>query len=304
MKVENITELPKACRLGNLIQYKNFVYYVGGITENQENEDGIIEFIGSPIMRYNILENSWEVFMHKEKNDLEENVSESQKSKTEYKTFSLRDLIYPGTFLLHSKIYFYAGSIIKPELSYNLLVYSIDLESEHLNLEIEPFFFPIALNNPQSSANSSFGFIYGEINPDSQANFSSFTFNIKHDFKLIKSQHHEIQENYPPICTDKYIIVMSFPKFSLKLKNSEGWLTYGVSTKNYKSSILLIESAVNTIKHSIKTERSSKSISSLRFERPYASYSNSMLIPSMVNSLMTESKRNKCNYLYSNTKAT
>ena len=145
-----------------------------------------------------------------------------QAKDTEYKMFYLRNLIYPGTFLLNSKIYFYAGSTINPNTAYNHLVYSINIDSDNLDLEIEPFFFPIALNNPQSSSNSKFSFICGGMNEELRSNTNCYIFDTKKGFRSIPSKNLEILENYPPLCTDKYIIIMSFPKFAIKLKHTEG----------------------------------------------------------------------------------
>ena len=57
MTIEKISPIPMPCKLGSLILYNNFLYYVGSVTNNIEvDAEGTL--VGSPIMRYNVNENS------------------------------------------------------------------------------------------------------------------------------------------------------------------------------------------------------------------------------------------------------
>ena len=52
---EYLTSLPVPAKLGNLIHYNHWVYYVGGVTYNREGQES-----GIPLMRYNIKSKQWE----------------------------------------------------------------------------------------------------------------------------------------------------------------------------------------------------------------------------------------------------
>ena len=49
MKIEEISPLPLPSKFGSLLLFKNHVYYVGGITEDQQL---LNEYVSTPIMRY------------------------------------------------------------------------------------------------------------------------------------------------------------------------------------------------------------------------------------------------------------
>ena len=51
MIVQILAPLPLPSKLGHILSYKNFVYYVSGISEDQFEPS---KYISSPIMRYNL----------------------------------------------------------------------------------------------------------------------------------------------------------------------------------------------------------------------------------------------------------
>lgn len=242
MSIQAVTPLPVASKLGHLIDYKDSVFYVGGTTENQNSEEIHSQYVGSPIMKYRKSDNSWEVFLYRDAKKIKE--------KTEEK-FSLRNLLYPGAFMIQSKIYFFGGTVLSPEVEINYSVFSIDLESVDLNIEEEKYEFPIALNYPEAGSNSKFAFIHGGVDVSSLPNKLCYIFTLKKGFSQIGGKNLEVAENYPPRCTKDYIIAMAFPRFALKLRQSEGWMMYSVAeNRSALSPVTLINSAQSTIKNS------------------------------------------------------
>ena len=162
--------------------------------------------------------------------------------------FSLKYLLYPGTFLLNSKIYYYAGTVIYPETAPNFLVYSISLSSDNIELVEERFKFPIALNNPVSTNNSKYGFICGGLDYSSKPNIHCYKFTEKKGFCEIKNKNLEILENYPPRYTNNCIVMIAFPKLAVMKNNEEGWALFNLFQNNRrKTEVKLINSRENSV---------------------------------------------------------
>ena len=273
MTVTKISPIPIPCKLGNLIQYQDFVYLVGGLIENQDEKEISSEYIGSPVMRHNKISGSWEVFIDQEiliSKD-RNNISKTHAGKEK---FYLKFLLYPGSFLINSKIYYFGGTVVYPEIHSNFSVYSMDLGTSNLQMVIEPYTFPIPLNSPLASANSKFALICGGEGISYLPNKSCHVFTAKKGFSSVKGKELEITENYPPRCTEDYVIIMAFPKFALKLRNSEGWLTYSVSSKIENPAPILFHGSKSVDKASPIVQSNGSSVTHSRGERFSSSFSN------------------------------
>lgn len=226
MELNKISSLPTPAKLGGLFRYKNFMYFAGGITLKKEKKKETT-FQGCPVMRYNISENTWEIFIHKG-----ESVNAYPSLSNAYPSidniFSIENLLYPGCFLLVSKIYYFAGTLLPSNVPNNI-VFSISLDSETQELQVEPYTFDYPLLSPLCGSSKKKAYIFGGQTSSSQPNTSSFIFTQKKSFKEAKSPGLIFQENYPIKVTETYIIIISFPKFAIKFMNSHGWVHYTIS---------------------------------------------------------------------------
>ncbi|OMJ67858.1 hypothetical protein SteCoe_34866 [Stentor coeruleus] len=229
LKITKLAPLPIPSKLGSLLLDRNSIFYAGGIIENNEKITGCEPFKGAPLMKYNFKENFWEIIVH-------QNQFSNDDHKVEGSDFSLGVILYPGTFILHSKIYYYAGKIIYPFECPNNNVYSIDINTEEYVLKIEPFTFPLLLINPVSSSNDRRAFIYGGTSLAFEPSNSCYIFNTRKGFIETKTHFLCNNENYPPKFNNDYIIALSFPHFAVRFKNSSGWLHFNVSLHELKKS--------------------------------------------------------------------
>ncbi|OMJ70536.1 hypothetical protein SteCoe_31467 [Stentor coeruleus] len=241
MELNKISSLPTPAKLGGLFRYKNFMYFAGGITVKKEKNKEII-FQGCPVTRYNISENTWEIFLFKE-----ESVNAYPSLSNAYPSiediFSIENLLYPGCFLLGSKIYYFAG-IVLPSNIPNNIVFSINLNSETQELQVEPYTFDFPLLSPICGSSQKKAYIFGGYLPSSQPNSFSFIFTQKKSFKKVQTPGLVFQENYPIKVTETYIIIIAFPKFAIKYINSHGWIHYTTSLSiSAKSPAAYIKSA-------------------------------------------------------------
>ncbi|OMJ79941.1 hypothetical protein SteCoe_19926 [Stentor coeruleus] len=224
MKIVKISPIPRPAKLGSLYLYKNFVYYAGGITQDKENASTTRPVQGCPIMRYSLEANYWETFMHQTQsidlNNYEVNLP---------LLFWIDDLIYPGTFILGSKIYYYGGYLINPSLHPNQNVFSVSLESSTHDLKPENYEFTKILKNPLSCTSDESVFICGGFDEDSQPSTSCYLFTERKGFTEVISPELMIIENYPPKFTSDYTIVVAFPKISVRNSQSSGWIDYSVA---------------------------------------------------------------------------
>ena len=105
---KEICQLPFPVKDGHFVKYINYIYYAGGVVENDDCSSLDIDE-GAPILRYSIDDNFWEVFQHNNiKNDpsryLERNITGIQEKikltiDTSSSEISLRNLIYSGVIL-------------------------------------------------------------------------------------------------------------------------------------------------------------------------------------------------------------
>ncbi|OMJ73396.1 hypothetical protein SteCoe_27928 [Stentor coeruleus] len=226
MELKKISSLPTPGKLGGLFRYKNFMYLAGGITMKKE-KNRELAFQGCPVMRYNISENTWEIFSYKE-----ESINAYPSLSNAYplieQNFSIENLLYPGCFLLESKIYYFAG-IMLPSNNSNNIVFSINLNSETHELQVEPYTFDFPLLSPICGSSQKKAYIFGGYSPSSEPNSCSFIFTQKKSFREIQTPGLIFHENYPIKVTETYIIIIAFPKFAIKFINSHGWLHYTIS---------------------------------------------------------------------------
>ncbi|OMJ70818.1 hypothetical protein SteCoe_31118 [Stentor coeruleus] len=260
LKITKLASLPVHSKLGSLLAYKNSFFYAGGIIENDGRIISHERFKGAPMMKYNFKENFWEIILHQDKffND---------SHKVGGSEFSLGGILYPGTFILKSKIYYYAGKMIYPFESPNNNVYSIDISSEEYVFKIEPFTFPLLLLNPVSSSNDKRAFIFGGISLASEPSNSCFIFNTRKGFVEMKTHFLSNNENYPPKFNNDYIIAVSFPHFAVRFKNSSCWLHFNATSDLKKSQSLVFKANSNEQRH-LTLPTAKKNIKLPRFSSP------------------------------------
>ena len=233
MQVDLISPLPMPCKYGHIIVFQGYVYYLGGVTEDQQIPD---KFQGSPIMRYSMRDKAWEVFFHDNRkfaiSEELENKFRCFEEKLYFQEFELKDLLLPGVFLLDNRIFFYGGMMMGKEPTANHSVLSVDLQSEELELTVEPFYFQYSLNKPLSASNRNQVIIVGGEDFNFVPSTLWLKFTLKKGFQEIKSQGVMVLENYPPKYTDQHIIIIAFPKILVKQENSEGWVTLNLCSKS------------------------------------------------------------------------
>lgn len=237
LQIEKLTPLPIPSKLGSLFVYNDSVYYAGGMTEIQNDNQSGESYKGAPIMRYDINENYWDTILHKYE------TSECKDLEKHNFSFSIEDLTYPGVFCVRNKLYYYGGKMINNQVSPNRNIYSVNLSSPSYDLIVEPYIMPIPLLNPVSASYGKQAFIFGGTTLTQDPSSACFLFNVKKGFIQIKTPFLYTNENYPPKFCKDYIIAVSFPCFAVKFKNSSAWLQYNVSlNQKLKSQTVLIRS--------------------------------------------------------------
>lgn len=224
MFIRNISPLPIKAKQGSLHAFRSFVYYTGGLRQNDDPSIGN-STISLPLMRYKVFENTWEVF------NGESYITTFSYSNLLY-GFNIDTLIDPGNFIFNNKIYYFAGGYLNGQ--HNLDVFSLDLIQDAKFVK-EHYEFSNALFSPICGYSSCNVFICG--GKDIQGyNKKCFGFNGK--FYEIIGKELEITENHPLKHTEKYTVLPAFPKFALKTYDAPDWTIYNLTGSNYMVSTL------------------------------------------------------------------
>lgn len=209
-RVRLLEPLPIPSKLGYLKFHKSSIYHVGGVSLDPLSR----KKTQTPIMRYNILKESWEIFNHS-------NLLLGKK-----RTNSFKDLRKPGCALIKNKLlifagYFKRGSKREP----NTQVISFNLSSDNLDYSFEKIAFPVALYSPVVSDYKRRAVIAGGklLNSSQSQDVVEYK---KSAFKPIAGKKLLVPENHPPIYQELYIIIFAYPKVHIREKKTKDWLQF------------------------------------------------------------------------------
>ncbi|OMJ74187.1 hypothetical protein SteCoe_26940 [Stentor coeruleus] len=226
-KAALIAPMPIPCKYGSISFYKSWAFHVGGVIYNHGDKGSIL---GAPIMKYNLNEKFWVQFSQEKETNLTK----------DYKAFI--SLIEPGSFILDKKLYIFGGYTQSSEkkLRKNMVVFSIKLDDELYELKVEAFKFPYAIYRPMTGVMGQTVIIGGGKYMDGSVNKTYLEFQDKkaedEKFKEFSIEGFEIEENYPPWCTEEFSYFIGFPKIAYRLKNSSWTVINLVQKRKYKQS--------------------------------------------------------------------
>lgn len=237
-EILEISHLPVASKEGAFFHYKTFVYYVGGVTE-AEDEEIIAQEQTAPIMKYHLEEGSWEVFFEKRENKmpLQEylQIQLDEPNSDDEPDVLLRDIMYPGMFMIGSKIYLINGQRMNAKgiLKSMQSVFSIDLEEEDFCFQQEDFKSPLKVFRPVCGSYGEQGFITGGLKPSSkQCNMDTYLFSItgnKPVFTLVQGLKLALDDTYPVLSTNNTYFAISYPNVVIYDLSVTAWhqFTFG-----------------------------------------------------------------------------
>ncbi|CAG9316941.1 unnamed protein product [Blepharisma stoltei] len=215
-KATVIARLPISAKEGVLLEYNEWIFYVGAVIQDEESLIGVS---GASVMRYNVNENYWEIFLDEANKGHEENPIS--------KEFKLKDLLYPGCFMINSKIYFVGGQRIntKGKLRSSKKVFTLDCKS--LKVKKEEIRLPIKVVNPICASGSGHAIIAGGDNPKTQKHSLYcylFSLDPRPEFKPMEVIGFSLTEHYPAIyIPGKGPIFINYPGVAFKEKHTANW---------------------------------------------------------------------------------
>lgn len=239
-KVTCISNLPIASKEGSFFQYKNYVYYVGGIKEN-EDEDILLQEESTPIMKYYLNHGYWEVFDHRAEREfsyqyyLKNSIRVEEDESDEEKELSLKEILYAGMFMIKSKIYFINGQRISSHgiLKSMNLVFSIDLEEDDFNFKQENFESPLKVFRPVCGSYDNRAFITGGLDPtDKKTSMKTYIIsfeNTEPEFIPVDGLRLPVHDWYPIISAGESYIAISYPNVAIYENSNNNWLMFKFS---------------------------------------------------------------------------
>ena len=239
-QILHISHLPVASKEGAFFHYKTFVYYVGGIID-AEDEEVIAQEQAAPIMKYFLKEGYWEVFLQKQENKIGLHDYLMRKLNNgeddEEIEVKMREIIYPGTFMIGSKIYFINGQRMSSKgiLTSLRSVFSIDLEVDDFNFTQESFKSPLKVFRPVCGSHGNQVFITGGLKPSSKScSKKTYIFTLSTGeprFTEIPGLQAQIGDTYPVISTGDTNIVISYPSVAMFNTSTSKWLHFEFEEK-------------------------------------------------------------------------
>lgn len=240
-----VCSMPISAKGGSLLQHNNWVYYVGGMVEAEDEDDDTQE-VPIPLLRYSLRTDQWEIFKSSRgehlknlvktvvTNEVLENQDNEDSFRDVKEAFSIESLVSPGTVLIKDKIYFIGGKILnsfgKPKASTKM--YSLDLADDSLLFKEEPVSTPKKLVNPVCVASENEVFIVGGTNPKNPARLLTSVYRLSFDgtmqFLNYQSIPFPIQGTYPAVVADDYLLFFNYPRFAVLQKSqiNSGWKAY------------------------------------------------------------------------------
>jgi hypothetical protein len=211
-RVKLLEDLPIPSKCGYLFPHKSSFFYAGGVSIDSLTR----RKIQSPIMRYNILKETWEIFNHS-------NLSFGKKKNLQFK-----NLRKPGFAIIKNKLLLFGGYFrVGNQRVPNIQCVSFDLSCEGLDWKFESLNFPVSLYSPVVGCFESRAVIAGGKLMDSSRSSDIVEFK-KSSFKLMKKKKLTIIENHPPIYQKTYIIIFAFPKVHIQEKKTKDWLQFSL----------------------------------------------------------------------------
>ncbi|OMJ82925.1 hypothetical protein SteCoe_16256 [Stentor coeruleus] len=219
-KADIIAPIPIPCKFGNISFYKSWVFHVGGVIFDNLVSD---REVPSPIMKYNLHEKFWVQF----------NQESNYEMLNEHENF--KSLMEPGSFILNKKLYIFGGySLVSGfRKKKNSIVYSINLEDLPLGLDVECYDFPYSVYRPMTGVVGQSVIIGGGRSLDGmiKKGFIEFIEKTKDDnkFKNFDIEGFELEENYPPWCTEEMSYFIAYPKLAMKIRDQ--WTVISLGQK-------------------------------------------------------------------------
>ncbi|OMJ93804.1 hypothetical protein SteCoe_3127 [Stentor coeruleus] len=226
-KAALIALLPIPCKYGSISFYNSWAFHVGGVVYNHGNKDNIL---GAPIMKYNLNEKFWVQF----------NQENNANLTKEFKVFI--SLVEPGSFILNKKLYIFGGYTQSSDkkIRKNMIVFSIQLDDEQYELKVEMFKFPYAIYRPVTGIIGQTVIIGGGKYMDGSICRTYLEFQNQQmeeeKFKEFAIECFDIEENYPPWCTEDFSYFIGFPKIAYRLKSSSWTVINLIQKKKHKRS--------------------------------------------------------------------
>ena len=210
-KITNNSRVPFKCRLGNLHEHGDWVYYLGAHLSMNGRQP-------APIIRYNLKTNTWH------------EISELNNS--------IRNLINFGSCFVGKEIMIVGGEVVDGgdvKANKEILVVSLDKGFE-VGVLGE---FPVPLAFPLLAAGEKHGIVIGGVNLKSRAPSRKGYYVLLKDRKvevhLLDKVAVDVLENYPPVYTKDYALFISYPNVVVRFKSQTQWATFSLKSNKSKS---------------------------------------------------------------------
>ena len=237
-KVTMLPNLPISIKEGNLFHYKDFVYVIGALKDS-DDEEILSQEQSAPIMRYYLNSGQWEIFNeeHMKKRNFQHIIRKSAKSADSEgikRVVSYKDILYPGCFMIQSKVYLVCGQQMSLRGILETLdeVFSLDLEEEGFDFKREEFELPLKVFRPICGSYKNTAFVTGGVEHSGKHGSKK---SLLLDFSTnpptcepVPGLKVDLDDSYPVVTTRNYFYCLGYPNLAI----------YNVSDKIWKQFVV------------------------------------------------------------------
>ena len=218
----SLSPLPIKSREGYLFQYKEWVYYVGGITGKKFEQ-------GCPIMRYHLQSDFWEIL--KEAEGFLKPKEYLRSPETKHPGPKVSQILYAGAFMRGSVVYIVGGMYVNSSKNLKPIdsVFFVDFSEKRPSLKVAEVKIPFRIIKPSCGTSDSKAVITGGFDPKtgSQSYLTVLlTFGETIRYKTLNSPKCELVHNYPPLKFPGTILFTSYPYCAIFQVNTEEWSSF------------------------------------------------------------------------------
>lgn len=286
-KVTILPNLPISIKEGNLFHYKDFVYVIGALKDS-DDEEILSQEQSAPIMRYYLKSGQWEIFNeeHLKKRNFQHMIRKSAKSfdsEGSKRVISYKDILYPGCFMIKSKVYLICGQqmSIRGILETLDQVYSLDLEEEEFDFKREEFQVPLKVFRPICGSYKNFAFVTGGVEHSGKCGSKkSYLFDFSTNpptYEPIGGLKSDLDDNYPVITSPNYFYCLGYPNLAIFNVEDKTWKQFVIDQEfvnrrdiKYQTPVMssIAIGGLQSIKNTVKLSFMDKKVKIVEDEMP------------------------------------
>ena len=238
-KIEELASLPYPVEGGQLYEYKEWVYYIGGNCTGSSN--GSLENEPAEFMRFNYQENYWEIIFNDSlvltyRKRIDRNILFNKSfDEIDQNLVSFNKLMDPGTVLIGSFLYVLGGKVVEWDYFTSDTIFTIDLDIlviKKLDVTLPKPLAKLTCINYKKNI-----LVFGGFDEDNQQDSAFFTVFAQNEDLEIPNFSEDFYCNNKPWNFKENIFIILKQKIMILKKDSTHWETLELGSNKFDENI-------------------------------------------------------------------